>query len=52
MVVSVVMMPVGFALYVIIMKLVKGFNQTDIDFFEKILPGWLSWLGELARKLL
>jgi O-antigen/teichoic acid export membrane protein len=51
-VVSVVMMPVGFALYVIIMKLVKGFNQTDIDFFEKILPGWLSWLGELARKLL
>jgi O-antigen/teichoic acid export membrane protein len=49
---SILMIPVGFAFYVIVMKLLRGFSQADVDFLEKIMPGWLSWLGELARKLL
>jgi len=49
---SLVMIPVGFALYLVIMKLLKGFSEADIDFIEKVMPGWLSWVSDLARKLL
>jgi O-antigen/teichoic acid export membrane protein len=42
----------GLVLYLVMMKYLGGFNESDIDFIEAILPKKLSWVGELARKFL
>ncbi len=42
----------GLALYLVMMKYLGGFNESDIDFIEALLPRRLSWVAELARKFL
>jgi O-antigen/teichoic acid export membrane protein len=49
---SLVMIPVGFALYLLVMKLLKAYTVEDMDFLESLLPRWLGFLSRLARKLL
>jgi O-antigen/teichoic acid export membrane protein len=49
---SIVMMPVGFALYVLAMKLLRAFSVEDMDFIDSLLPKSLRRLSGLARKLL
>lgn len=45
------MPPVEFVLYLVIMNLARSFGQTDIDFFENILPAWIGWPAEPVRML-
>ncbi|MDA4123845.1 MAG: oligosaccharide flippase family protein [Thaumarchaeota archaeon] len=42
----------GLVLYLVMMKNLGGFNESDIDFIEALLPKRLAWVGELARKFL
>lgn len=49
---SLIMMPVGFAIYLMSMKALKAFAEEDIDFLESLLPRWLGVLSRLARKFL
>ncbi len=42
----------GLILYLVILKYLGGFNESDIDFIEALLPRKLAWIGELARKFL
>jgi len=49
---SILMIPLGFAAYLVVMKVIKGFNQTDMDFIDALLPAWLRVLSKLARRLL
>jgi O-antigen/teichoic acid export membrane protein len=49
---SLVMTVVGLALYLLAMKLLRGFTLSDMDFIDMLLPGRLGWLSKLARKLL
>ena len=48
---SVAMMPVGLAFYLLAMKWLKAFNTSDVEFIEAIFPSWLRWFAILARKL-
>lgn len=48
---SLVMMPVGFAFYLVVMKWLRAFTASDIEFMEAILPSWLRWFASLARRL-
>jgi O-antigen/teichoic acid export membrane protein len=47
---SIVMLPIGFALYLAIMRLMGGFDDSDIDFLRQLLPKRLSWFLRLARR--
>jgi len=49
---SVVMVPVGLLVYLLLMKVLKGFNESDMDFIDTLLPRWLSLISRVARKLL
>ncbi|MBI3859189.1 MAG: polysaccharide biosynthesis C-terminal domain-containing protein [Thaumarchaeota archaeon] len=49
---SIVMIPIGFAYYLLIMKLLKAYTEEDMDFIDSLLPKWLRLLSRLARKLL
>lgn len=49
---AILMIPVGFAYYLLIMKLLKAYAEEDMDFIDSLLPGWLRGLSRLARKLL
>ncbi len=49
---SVAMIPIGFAYYLLVMKLLKAYNEEDMDFIDSLLPGWLKGLSRIARKLL
>lgn len=49
---SVVMIPVGLAVYILLMKALKAFNQEDMDFIDTLLPQSLRWISKVARKLL
>ncbi len=49
---ALVMIPVGLAIYLLTMKAIKGFNQSDMDFIDTLLPPQLRVLSRLARKLL
>ncbi|QQG49133.1 MAG: polysaccharide biosynthesis C-terminal domain-containing protein [archaeon] len=49
---AVVMLPAGLLVYLLIMKALKGFNQTDMDFVDTLLPRSMRFVSRLARKLL
>lgn len=49
---STLMIPVGVLVYLVVMKAIKGFNQTDMDFFDALLPPRLRILSRMARKFL
>ena len=49
---SIVMIPVGLSIYSILMKLIKGFSQDDIDFVDALVPRRLRFVSKLARKFL
>ena len=49
---SLLMIPVGFALYLLAMKLLRAYTEEDMDFLSSLLPKWLGVLSRLARKLL
>ncbi len=42
----------GLAAYLVIMKFLGGFDESDIAFIRALLPKRLAWVGELARKFL
>jgi O-antigen/teichoic acid export membrane protein len=48
---AVVMLPVGFVLYLVVMKGLKAFTPSDIEFIESLLPSWLRWLASVTRRL-
>ncbi len=49
---SIVMIPVGFAYYILVMKLLRAYSEEDMDFIDSLLPKSLRRLSKLARKLL
>jgi hypothetical protein len=49
---SLVMIPVGFGIYLVGMKLLRAYSEEDMDFLETLLPRWLGALARVARKLL
>ncbi len=49
---SLAMILVGFGIYFYLMKLLRGFSQSDLDFLEKLLPKSMSWVVRLAKRLL
>jgi O-antigen/teichoic acid export membrane protein len=49
---SILMIPVGFSLYVLTMKLMRAYTEEDMDFIDSLLPSYLRRLSKLARKLL
>lgn len=49
---SLVMIPVGLVVYLAVMKLIRGFNQTDVDFIDAMIPSRLHFISRLARRLL
>ncbi|TLZ53743.1 MAG: hypothetical protein E6K17_09195, partial [Methanobacteriota archaeon] len=48
---SLVSIPLGFVLYLIIMKYLGGFGPSDLEFLRELLPRRMSWVVELAKKL-
>ncbi len=46
------LIPVGVVLYLLAMKLLRGFSERDMEFAERVLPRPLSRVVELARRLL
>ena len=42
----------GFVLYLVLMKYLGGFGPSDLEFLRELLPRRLSWVVELAKKLL
>jgi O-antigen/teichoic acid export membrane protein len=49
---AVVMIPLGFALYLFVMKAVRAYSESDMDFIESLIPERLRFFSRLARKLL
>ncbi len=49
---SLVSIPLGFVLYLILMKYLGGFGPSDLEFLRELLPRRMSWVVELAKKLL
>ena len=49
---ALVMIPGGLIIYLLIMKALRGFNQSDMDFIDVLLPPSLRFLSKLARRLL
>jgi O-antigen/teichoic acid export membrane protein len=49
---SMVMIPVGFAVYLFTMKLLKAYSRDDVEFLASLLPRWLGFLSKLARRFL
>ena len=49
---ALVMIPVGFGMYLVVMKLLRAYSEEDLDFLESLLPRWLGFLSRLARRLL
>ena len=49
---SIAMIPLGFAYYLLIMKLFRAYTEEDMDFIDTLLPKWLTVLSKLARRLL
>ena len=48
---SLVSIPLGFVLYLILMKYLGGFGPSDLEFLRALLPRRMSWVVELAKKL-
>jgi O-antigen/teichoic acid export membrane protein len=51
-VLSFVMIPVGFAAYLLIMKALRAYTDEDMNFIETLLPSRIRFLSRLARHLL
>ena len=49
---SMVMVPVGFGIYLLVMKLMKAFAEEDLVFLESLLPVRLGIVSRIARKFL
>jgi O-antigen/teichoic acid export membrane protein len=49
---SIVMIPLGFGAYLLIMKFMRAYSEEDMDFIDSLLPKYLRRLSKLARKLL
>jgi O-antigen/teichoic acid export membrane protein len=49
---SILMIPIGFGFYLLIMKYVRAYSEDDMDFIDSLLPSYLKGLSKLARKLL
>jgi len=49
---SLVSILLGFVLYLVLMKYLGGFGPSDLEFLRALLPRRLSWVLELAKKLL
>jgi len=49
---SLVSILLGFVLYLVLMKYLGGFGPSDLEFLRELLPRRLSWVVELAKKLL
>jgi O-antigen/teichoic acid export membrane protein len=48
---SIVMVPIGLGLYLVIMRQMGGFDKSDLDFLAQLLPKRLSWVLKLAGRL-
>ncbi len=48
---SIVMLPVGLTVYLVIMKQIGGFDRSDLDILDALLPRRLSWVLKLAARL-
>ncbi len=49
---SLVSIALGFVLYLVLMKYLGGFGPSDLEFLRALLPKRMSWVVELAKKLL
>ncbi|MBI3841428.1 MAG: polysaccharide biosynthesis protein [Thaumarchaeota archaeon] len=49
---ALLMMPAGLVIYLLIMKALRGFSQSDMDFIDTLLPSSLRFVSKLARRLL
>lgn len=49
---SLVMLPVGFLVYLMVMKALQAYKEEDMEFLDSLLPRGLRFLSRLARKLL
>jgi O-antigen/teichoic acid export membrane protein len=49
---SLVMLPVGFLLYLVAMKVFRAYKEEDMQFLDSLLPRRLRFFSRLARKLL
>jgi len=49
---SLVSILLGFVLYLVLMKYLGGFGPSDLEFLRELLPRRLSWVVELAKKLI
>jgi len=49
---SLVSIVLGFLLYLVLMKYLRGFGASDLEFLRALLPRRLSWVVELVKKLL
>ncbi len=49
---AVAMVPLGLCLYLLLMKGMKAFNESDLEFVDAILPRPLRFVSRLARMLL
>lgn len=49
---SLVVFVFGLAAYLVMMKYLGGFNESDIVFIEALIPPRLAWIGEVARRFI
>jgi O-antigen/teichoic acid export membrane protein len=49
---SLVMVPVGMLVYLVLMKYIGAFDESDVQFLEMLLPGRLKKVADLARRFL
>jgi len=49
---SVFMIPVGFFIYLYLMKLLRAFGASDLQFLRMLLPRPLRWIAEFAKLFL
>jgi len=48
---SLLIVPVGFTLYLVVMKYLRAYTEEDLEFIDTLLPGKLRAISRLARKL-
>jgi O-antigen/teichoic acid export membrane protein len=49
---SLVALPVGFVIYLVVMKSLRAYKEEDMQFLDSLLPRRLRFFSRLARKLL
>jgi hypothetical protein len=48
---TIVMVPVGFTIYLVVMKHLRAYTEEDMEFINTLLPVKLRAISRLARKL-